>query len=259
MIDAHCHLDFEIFDSDREAVIQRAEAAGVDHIVIPGVKAMHWSRIADLCEQPNLHACFGLHPYYVAEHNKSALHKLDYQLATQDCVALGECGLDYREGQPDKQLQLEFFRAQLAIAEDHNKPVVIHSVRATEEVIHILKQHPTLRCMIHSYSGSIEQAHQLVDMGFYISLGGNVTYPKANKLRTLAAAIPLKNILIETDAPDQPDITHRNGRNEPAYLCNVLTALTKLRTESADDIAAQTTENARRLFSISPLMNANKR
>ena len=250
MIDAHCHLDFEAFDNDREAVLERAEAAGIEHIIIPGVKSEHWGRITELCERSNLHACYGLHPYYVNQHSDTDLLKLDQQLSTQDCVALGECGLDYREAQAEKQLQLKFFRAQLDIAKNHNKPVVIHSVRATEDVIRILKEFPKLTGMIHSYSGSAEQAKQLIDIGFYISLGGNITYPRANKTRKAAATITLDHLLIETDSPDQPDALHKNERNEPAFLGNVLNSLSEIRMESAIDIEAQTTQNARRLFNL---------
>jgi TatD DNase family protein len=250
MIDAHCHLDFEAFDHDREAVIRRAAEAGIEDIVIPGVKAEHWKRIAELCEQPNLHACYGLHPYYVDQHKNNDLLKLDQQLSTQACVALGECGLDYREGQADKQLQLKFFRAQLELAQNHKLPVVIHSVRATEDVIHLLKAYPQLSGMVHSYSGSIEQARQLIDLGFYISLGGSITYPHATKIQKVAAQCRLDRLLLETDSPDQPDAAHENERNEPAFLGNLLDHLAGLRTESADEIAQQTTINAQRLFNI---------
>jgi len=250
MIDAHCHLDFEAFDQDREAVVQRARSAGIDHIIIPGVRAAHWQRIAKLCEQPGLHACYGLHPYYVAEHDKVDLHRLDQQLSAQDCIALGECGLDYRAGQPDKKIQLEFFRAQLDIARNHALPVVIHSVHATEDVIHQLKNYPGLTGMVHSYSGSLEQARQLIAMGFYISLGGSITYPRASRLHRLAADIELGSLLLETDSPDQPDVLHQDERNEPAYLCNVLAYLAELRTEPGEEIAQQTTNNVRRLFAI---------
>lgn len=250
IIDAHCHLDFEVFDEDRDVVMQRAAMAGVEHIIVPGVRAEHWNRIADLCEQQGLHACYGLHPYYVEQHKNSDLLKLDYQLTNQDCVALGECGLDFRAGQADKQLQLKFFTAQLDIAQDHNKAVVIHSVRATEDVIRVLKTYPKLIGMVHSYSGSIEQARQLIDMGFYISLGGSITYPEAKKARALVAKIPLTGLLIETDAPDQADVRHKNERNEPAHLRNVLNCIAELRTETVEAIARQTYNNSQQLFKI---------
>lgn len=250
LIDAHCHLDFDCFDSDRDAVLLRAQQAGVNDIIIPGVKSIDWPRISGLCEQPGLHACYGIHPYFVDQHSTDALLELDQQLTTHKCVALGECGLDYRDGQPDKQLQQHFFKTQLELARKHNKPVVVHSVRATEDVIKTLKNYPALTGMIHSYSGSAEQARQLIEMGFYISLGGNITYPGAHKLRKLATEITLESLLIETDAPDQVDATHTNTRNEPAYLRTVINYLAELRDETIEHIAAQTLANSRRLFKL---------
>ena len=130
------------------------------------------------------------------------------------------------------------------------KPVVIHSVRATEDVINLIKNYSGLKGMIHSYSGSYEQALQLIDLGFHISFGGALTYDNARKLRATASDIPLGSILLETDAPDQPDAEHFNQRNEPAYLVNVLQCLSELRDEPIEEIAAQTTANAKALFQI---------
>ena len=251
LIDCHCHLDFDAFDSDRSTVIARANDNGIRQIVVPGVKHAYWERIRNLCDtSTQLHACYGLHPYFADEHNDDDLLQLQHWVSRHDCVAVGECGLDYRKHQADRQLQLRFFEAQLDIANSCNRPVVIHSVRATEDAIRAIKQYPDLRGMIHSYSGSYEQAMQLIDMGFFISLGGAITYDNARRLRTTAAKIPLDFILLETDAPDQPDAAHARQRNEPAYLLNVLECLTELRDDSAEEIAEQTTANARALFDI---------
>ena len=248
LVDAHCHLDFDAFEHDRDAVITRAQATGIEHIVIPGVKAEHWQRITRLCDRAELHACYGLHPYYADQHQADDLDKLERQIAGHPCVALGECGLDYRDGQPGKILQHKFFTAQLDIARQYNKPVVIHSVRATEDVILAVKNRAGLRGMVHSYSGSLEQAMQLVELGFYISLGGSTTFERAKRLHKVAAGIPLESLLLETDAPDQPDSLHHGERNEPAYLINTLNFIAELRTETPELIAEQTTANARRLF-----------
>ena len=250
LVDAHCHLDFDSFEHDRDSVINRARAEGIEDIVVPGVKAEHWQRISDLCKRPGLHACYGLHPYHADTHTIQDLDKLERQLDKQPGVALGECGLDYRDGQPDKYVQNKFFTAQLDIARQHDKPVVIHSVRATEDVILNLNNYPALRGMVHSYSGSLEQARLLIEKGFYISLGGSVTYKNANRLHKVAAGIPLDSLLLETDAPDQPDSLHHGKRNEPSYLINVLNFISELRGESPECIAEQTTANARRLFCI---------
>ena len=251
LIDSHCHLDFEAFDHDRDAAIARAGNNGIRQIVVPGVKRGYWERIRNICVgNPQLHACYGLHPYMASEHTEDDIKQLRRWLDTNDCVAVGECGLDYRKQQADKHLQFKFFNAQLEIAHQMNKPVVIHSVRATEDIINTIRGYSDLKGMIHSYSGSHEQALQLIDMGFYISFGGAITYENAKKLRSTASKIPLNSILLETDAPDQPDVEHRNQRNEPAYLVNILECLSELRDEPTEEIAAQTTENAQRLFGI---------
>ena len=251
IIDSHCHLDFDTFNSDRNAVIERAHNQGIKHIIIPGVKRNSWDLIRTICDNnKQIHACYGLHPYLAGEHTDEDIMQLRHWLENNDCVAVGECGLDFRSNQADKQVQLKFFNAQLDIAHELAKPVVIHSVRATEDAIGSIKNHPGLRGMIHSYSGSYEQAKQLIDLGFYISFGGAITYDNAKKLRAIASSIPLDSILLETDAPDQPDADHFNQRNEPAYLVNVLQCLSELRDEPIDDIAAQTTKNTQKLFGI---------
>jgi len=251
LIDSHCHLDLEAFDDERDEVIARAHASGVTDIVIPGVSADGWEKIRALCAADrSLHPCYGLHPYHVDAHTQQDLDRLESWVSQYDCVAIGECGLDLRRDQAAERDQMHYFSAQLDIATAHDRPVVIHAVRATAQVIDLIRQYPDLRGMIHSYSGSYEQAKLLVDRGFSISLGGAITYDNAHRVRSLAAKLPLSSLLIETDAPDQPDADHFAQRNEPAYLNNVLDSLCALRTETREAIAAQTSANARALFGI---------
>jgi TatD DNase family protein len=251
MIDSHCHIDFDVFDNDRNDVIQRATDCGVSDVIVPGVLRKDWSKIQSLCaEHENIHPCYGLHPCFADQHSDDDLAALEEQITSSACIAVGECGLDYRNHQPDKELQLKYFEAQLAIADKHQLPVAIHSVYATEDVIQSLKKYPNLKGMIHSYSGSYEQAKQLIKMGFYISFGGAITYDNARKLRLVAEDIPLESLLIETDSPDQADAEHFDQRNEPAYLVNILDCLDMLREENKDEIAKQTAMNTRKLFGI---------
>lgn len=251
LIDSHCHLDFDAFNQDREQVLRRAQANGISHIVIPGVSRQRWPSIQAICNtNTNLHACYGLHPYEVEQHSTEDIDLLAHWIEQNHCVAVGECGLDYRSGQANKQRQKIFFEAQLDMANSHHLPVVIHSVRATADVIECLYQRPGLTGMVHSYSGSYEQAMQLIEQGFYISLGGAFTYERAHKLRKTASRLPLDHLLLETDAPDQPDTLHNGERNEPGWLVNVLDSLYELRSESRDEISAQTTANAKKLFNI---------
>jgi len=259
LIDAHCHLDFEVFDHDRTEVMQRAHSNNISDIIIPGTERIYWDRIKNLCsagagqkppEQPRLHACYGLHPYWVCENSRQDIEVLKDYIEINRPIAIGECGLDFRPQQADKKMQLYFFEAQLNIAADAQLPVVIHSVRATESVIQLIKKFKTLTGMIHSYSGSFEQAKQLVDLNFYISLGASVTYDNAKKIKEVAEQIPLTSLLLETDAPDQADQKNQGKRNEPAYLVNTLEAVAELRQEPAETIAIQTTTNAKTLFNI---------
>jgi len=251
LIDSHCHLDFEVFDNDRSDVLQRARDNNISDIVIPGTEKFFWDRIKQLCKNhTQLHACYGLHPYWVSDHNKQDIEKLKEYIDSNRPVALGECGLDFRPQQADKKTQLYFFEAQLDIAESHQLPVVIHSVRATEAVIQTIKKFKKLKGMMHSYSGSQEQARQLIDLNFFISVGGSVTYDGAKNIKQVVKNIPLTSLLIETDAPDQPDKKNRGKRNEPAFIVHTVKVISEIRGESTDIIAEQTTINAKKLFAI---------
>lgn len=251
LIDSHCHLDFEAFDDDRAEVLQRAKDNSISDIVIPGTEKKYWDRINQLCKKHSqLHACYGLHPYWANDHNKQDIEDLKNYLELKPAVAVGECGLDFRAEQADKKTQLYFFEAQLDIAENCQLPVVIHSVRATETVIQSIKKFKRLTGMIHSYSGSSEQALQLIDLNFYISIGGSITYDNAKKIRAAAKNIPLTSILIETDSPDQSDQKHSGERNEPAYIINTVQSIADIKQVSLDRVAEQTTLNAKKLFAI---------
>lgn len=255
LIDAHCHLDFEAFDQDRRQVLQRARQKNINDIVIPGTEKKYWPRIKQLCaNDEELHACYGLHPYWVNQHTPADLDALDHYVAENRPVALGECGLDFRaaliKGQADKKQQLFFFEAQLDIAQHYSLPVVIHSVKATDSVIQTLKRYKDISGMIHSYSGSMEQAERLIEQNFMISISGSVTYDNAKKIRSTASQVPLSSLLLETDAPDQAGSKHKQQRNEPAFLLDTLRSIADLRDEPAEMIAAQTCDNARQLFDI---------
>ncbi len=251
LIDAHCHLDFEIFDHDRSEVLQRAEDNGIHDIIIPGTEKKYWQRITALCEShPQLHACYGLHPYWANTHDKQDIEQLQKYIDQHQPVAIGEFGLDFRPRQADKKTQHYFFEAQLALAANNQLPVVIHAVNATEIVIQTIKKFKNLRGMIHSYSGSSEQARQLIDLNFYISLSGSVTYDNAKKIRRVAKDIPLDSLLVETDAPDQPDLENASKRNEPAFLINTVKTIAEIKEKPAEMISIQTSNNAKKLFNI---------
>lgn len=252
IIDSHCHIDFETFDEDREQVLTRARELGIQKIIVPGISVATWPRVKSVCQlHPELYPAYGLHPYYIDQHSDADLVVLDNWLNHENAIAVGECGLDYYLKHLDQTKQLHLFENQLRLAEKYSLPLVIHSRKATEQVIQCLKKRPELTGMIHSYSGSYEQALQLIDMGFYLSFGGPVTYPKASRLRQLVSQLPMEALLVETDAPDQPDLKHHGLRNEPAYISNVIEQISQLKDIPIEQVMNITTDNAKQLFSIS--------
>ncbi|MBA1333530.1 DNAase [Candidatus Endoriftia persephone str. Guaymas] len=251
LIDSHSHFDDQRFDGDREAALQRAHAAGVTSQIIAGIKAEWWPRQLQVCrDYPGLHPAYGLHPMFVAEHQRSHLEQLAEWVRQERPVAIGECGLDLFIDNPQPRLQQFYFEAQLELAHHYQLPVIIHARRAVEACINTLKQFPGLHGVFHSYSGSKQQAHRLIEMGFSFSFGGPITYERANKLRRLVQSLPLESILLETDSPDQPLSQHRGERNEPAYLPLVLQTLAQLRNEDPQQIAQQTRCNTEQLFGL---------
>ncbi|WP_049622582.1 TatD family hydrolase [Frateuria defendens] len=254
LADSHIHLDDRAFDGDRDRVLARGAAAGVHTCIVPGVDAASWPRIKRLAEEiPAVRPAYGLHPMYVAQHRPEHLAQLPDWLAEPDTVAVGEIGLDFYVQEADPERQRHYFHAQLQLARERGLPVILHARRALEEIIHTLRRLPGLRGVVHSFSGSEEQARQLWQMGFHLGIGGPVTYERAQRLRRIVARMPLEFLLLETDAPDQPGAGHRGLRNEPAYLTEVLDCVAALRGEDRAALAAATTANVRALFGLDRL------
>lgn len=251
LVDTHCHLDDREFDADRGAVIQRARAAGVMWQVVPAVDAAGWPKLRDVCASvEGVFPAYGLHPMLVADHEPRHLAELRKWIERERPCAVGECGLDYYVEGLDRQEQQRYFDGQLELARDFDLPVIVHARRAVDAVIASLRRIGGLRGVVHSFSGSGEQARQLWKLGFLLGLGGPVTYERANRLRRLAASMPVEYLLLETDAPDQPDAGIRGQRNEPARLPVVLEEIAKLRDQDPQAITQATTANAKRLFRL---------
>ncbi len=252
IIDSHCHIDFKDFDKDRDEVIQRAQIADVSKIIVPGVTQITWQRVKNTCQQyPHLYPCYGLHPYFIDQHTENDLHILKQQLLDDNkTVAVGECGLDFFLKHLDRKKQHFYFEQQLDLAIELNLPTVVHARKSTEAVIIAIKKRPALRGMIHSYSGSYEQAVQLINLGFYLSFGGPITYDKATRLHKLVKSLPLSNLLIETDAPDQRVANSKKPRNEPACIVDVATYIAQLHNTDINEITSATSQNAETLFAL---------
>ena len=251
LIDSHCHLDAAEFDGDRAAVVKRARLAGVQRMVVPAVDANGWPKLRDVCvEHSGSVPAYGLHPIALRMHRGEHLALLREWIERERPVAIGECGLDFFAPELDAQAQSLYFEGQLRLARDFDLPLIVHARRAVEAVIIAIRRVGGLRGVVHSFAGSHEQARQLWDAGFMIGLGGPVTYDRANRLRTLAVAMPLEFLLLETDAPDQPDANHRGQRNEPANLVLVAQTVAALRGAEMEEIASATAANAERLFRL---------
>lgn len=249
LTDSHAHIDDASFASDREAMFQRAHDAGIRHIVVPAIDQASWARIAELCaDHAEALPAYGMHPIYIDQHRPEHIEQLTAWLKTHRAVAVGEIGLDYFLPELDVERQREYFQKQLHIARDFDLPVIVHARRALDEVTSTMRRIGGLRGVVHSFSGSLQQAERLWEMGFHMGIGGPVTYERAQRLRHVVATMPVERLLLETDAPDQPGACHRGERNEPSNIVEVLNVIAGLRGESPEAIAEATTRNARNLF-----------
>ncbi len=253
LVDSHSHFDAPEFDADRDAALVRARAAGVTRQVVPAISASSWPKLREVCAgDAGLFPAYGLHPMYLADHRPAHLDDLREWIEREHPVAVGECGLDFFVDGLDADKQQRYFDGQLQLAREFDLPVIVHARRAVDAVIASIRRVGHLRGVVHSFSGSPEQARQLWQAGFLIGLGGPVTYERANRLRTLARTMPLDFLLLETDAPDQPDADIRGQRNEPARLAAIRDVIATLRNQPPHEIAAATTRNAERLFRLPP-------
>jgi TatD DNase family protein len=256
MIDSHCHLDSAEFDEDRESVIERALAAGVEHMMAigtgngpPDLEA--GLRLAD--KHSAFFATVGIHPHDAAKATPEDFKHLAELLSHPKILAVGEIGLDYHYDFSPRDVQQSAFIEQMAIAAQARKPIVIHTREAWDDTLALIEQHWTphgIGGIMHCFSGGPEEAGRALDLGFYLSFGGIVTFPKALAIQEAAKYTPRDRILIETDAPYLAPVPKRGKRNEPALMVHTARKLAELRGESYKDICAATTENFRRLMAI---------
>jgi TatD DNase family protein len=249
LFDSHSHLDAPEFGHDRSAVVSRAKIEGVKQQLLPAVEFASWSNLKNVCAQyAGLYPAYGLHPMYLASHRPEHIPALRIWLETEKPNAVGECGLDFFVEGLDAEAQRFYFIEQLKLAREFELPVVVHARRAVDEVIASIKRISVSSGVIHSYSGSEEQARQLFNLGFSLGIGGPITYDRAQRLRRLVATMPIEFLLLETDSPDQPNAGYQGQRNEPSRLLDVLKVVAEMRGQSEEDIARATRMNAERLF-----------
>lgn len=253
LFDTHTHLTDVAFDEDREEVIRRAEQAGVSLMVNVGYSRETIPPTLALAEQhDSIYAAVGWHPQQAKEMTPQDLAWLEELAAHPKVVALGEMGLDYYWDTSPKEVQQTVFREQIALAKRVNKPIIIHNRDAHQDVVTILREENAQEVggVMHCFSGSVEIAQACLELGFYISFGGPITFKNAKKPKEVAKTIPLDRLLIETDSPYLTPHPYRGKRNESSYVRYVAESLAELRGLTYEEICQITTENGKRLFGI---------
>jgi TatD DNase family protein len=254
LIDTHCHLDAAEFAADRDAVVARALAGGVSGIVVPAIETGNFAAVRDCCVgYPGCVPAYGIHPLYVERASEADLAALRGWLEKESAgpqppVALGEIGLDFFVPGFDAARQEYFFVEQLKIARDFGLPVLLHVRRAQDAILKQLRRvfGKGVGCggIAHAFNGSRQQAEAFLSLGFKLGFGGTMTFPRALRIRELAATLPLEAIVLETDAPDIPPAFIGRTRNSPEYLPRIAAVLAELRGIAPDAVAAATSANA---------------
>jgi len=253
LIDSHAHLDFPEFDKDLEDVLLRARDAGVKYIINIGTDLKASQRVVALAEKyDHLFAAVGIHPHEATNVKESDYVELEKLANHPKVIGIGEIGLDYYKDRSPRENQKDIFIRQLHLVRDVNKPVIIHSREAHKDCLEIIRKEMGSKVtgVAHCFSGSIEDARQYLNLGFYISIGGPITYPNAAKLRNTAKTIPIERLLLETDCPFLAPQQRRGLRNEPSYLVYCVEEFAGIYGLSTNDIARITSHNAIQLFGL---------
>ncbi|MFA7299677.1 MAG: TatD family hydrolase [Sideroxydans sp.] len=244
-IDTHCHLDAAEFGGAQAGIVREARMAGVHGIVAPSVARANFDNVRALCEQyPGCAPAYGIHPMYVDDALPGDLDVLHDFLQQHKPVAVGEIGLDFFIDHYDRARQEHFFVEQLKLAREFELPVLLHIRRALDTILKHLRQQKVRGGIAHAFNGSRQQANEFIKLGFKLGFGGAMTYPRATRLRELAATLPPESIVLETDAPDIPPQWLKRGEpNTPANVARIARTLAELRNMSVEDIARITTQN----------------
>jgi TatD DNase family protein len=253
LFDTHTHINANEFQEDVEEVIQRALDAGLEKMVVVGFDRPTITKAMELIEQYDfVYASIGWHPVDAIDMVEEDLVWIEELSRHPKVIAIGEMGLDYHWDKSPKDIQKEVFRKQIRLAKKVKLPIVIHNREATADIVEILKEEEAKEVggIMHCYGGSVETALECINMNFYISLGGTVTFKNARKPKEVAEAISLDHLLIETDCPYLAPTPFRGKRNEPSYVKLVAEEIAAIKGVSYEEVASKTTENAKKLFGI---------
>ncbi len=256
LVDSHAHIDFPQFAEDREAMLERARAAGVSALLAigtgPGPEKLD-SALPYAESHDWIYATIGIHPHEASQVTPQHLQQLAALAKHPKVIAWGEIGLDYFYHHSPREIQHQVFRDQMALASQAKLPIVIHCRDAWSDCLQLIEEvwRPTaLGGILHCFTGTIDEARRGLDAGFMISFAGNSTYPKTQNIRDVARDIPLDRMLIETDSPFLAPQPYRGKRNEPAYVAEVARTLASVRNLSPEELAAATSANFRRFFHL---------
>jgi TatD DNase family protein len=259
-IDTHCHLDMENYENDRDKVIDRALQAGISKIITIGIDAASSQRAVRLAEKyPSVYAAIGVHPHDAAQVTKNDFKIIERLALHKKVVGYGEIGLDYAKLYSAKDIQQQVFSRQLSMAKELGLPVIIHDRDAHNDTLRILKQHFPFPAggVMHCFSGDIAFADKVMELGFFISIPGIVTFKNATSLQQVACVMPLQSMLMETDGPFLAPVPYRGKRNVPEFLLHTARKIAELRKTTLTEIAETTTANANTLFPLMKSQTAN--
>jgi TatD DNase family protein len=255
LIDSHAHLEMPDFEKDLEQVIQRAKESGVGYIFTVGTEKKDWKRALEIANShPSIYAILGVHPHNAREIDDQTYPTLRELCQSEKVRAYGEIGLDFYRNLSPRDIQLRRFREQIGVARELILPIVVHDREAHRETLEILRSEKAEECggIIHCFSGDDEMAKKCINMGFLISVPGNITYKNAEGYREIIKKIPLESLLIETDAPFLTPVPFRGKRNEPGYVRYTAQKVAEVKMVSLEKVAEVTTENALRVYRLKP-------
>lgn len=252
-IDSHAHLEMPQFEEDLSEVIQRASHHGVEHIISIGTSLEFSKRAVQIAQTyPQVFAAVGIHPHDSRQCSPEAMDQLRLLAGGPKVVAIGETGLDFYRNLSSPEQQIHAFRMQISLARQLGKPIIVHDRNAHNLLIRILEEESAHEVggVIHCFSGDLSKAKQCLDMSFFISIPGSITFKNAARLRHVVLNLPLESILLETDSPFLAPIPYRGKRNEPAYIRYTAERVAKIRKMSVEDLANAACQNTRRLFRL---------
>ncbi|HPL50937.1 MAG TPA: TatD family hydrolase [Smithellaceae bacterium] len=251
LIDSHAHLEMEQFDNDRQEVIERACLAGVEYVITVGTNPAFGEKAISIAKQyKNIFVSLGIHPHEAATADDKSLAQMADFARQPEVVAYGEIGLDFFRNLSPREKQIEVFSRQLEIARDLSLPVVIHDRDAHEQVLQLVRSSGVQRGVFHCFSGDYALAQKCLDLGFYLSIPGTVTFDKAVKISDVVKKVPLEFLLLETDCPFLTPVPYRGRRNEPSFIIHTAKKVAQIKSLRWEDVADTTTRNALNLFRL---------